>query len=283
VAGHTSSEYTRGDLVPLIDLSSGATLSYQDSGEGRVLILLHGVCMSNRFFERNIEPLATHHRVIAPDFRSHGGSPAVEGGHTVEQYARDLRALIEDLDLRDVVLVGWSMGSLVAWEYLSQNVEDSGVAGVVIVSQGPSDLTQEGWDYGIADMATLHEYIRLCQDDFDGFFEGFVPLMFKDELEPHQSEAFLAAISSVGANAGSLILLDQTLRDYRAQIPTFAVPHLLAWGQDEKVVPMASSDWLLAQLPNAQREVFEHSGHCPMWEEAARFNGVIAEWVAGLG
>jgi non-heme chloroperoxidase len=162
VEGHTPSEYTRGDLVPAIDLSTGVTLSYQDAGQGRPLILLHGVCMSNRFFERNVEPLAAHHRVIAPDFRSHGDSPAVEGGHTVEQYARDLRALIEALELRDVVLVGWSMGSLVAWEYLSQNVEDCGVAGVVIVSQGPSDLTQEGWDYGIADMAELHEYVRLC-------------------------------------------------------------------------------------------------------------------------
>jgi non-heme chloroperoxidase len=268
--------------VPAIDLSTGVTLSYQDAGQGRPLILLHGVCMSNRFFERNVEPLAAQHRVIAPDFRSHGDSPAVEGGHTVEQYARDVRALIEALELRDVVLVGWSMGSLVAWEYLSQNVEDSRVAGVVIVSQGPSDLTQDGWDYGIADMATLHEYVRLCQADFDGFFADFVPLMFKDELEPHQHAVFTAAISSVGANAGSLILLDQTLRDYRAVIPTFAVPHLLAWGVDEQVVPMASSDWLLGQLPNARREVFEQSGHCPMWEEPDRFNAVVTEWVARL-
>ena len=46
---------------------------------------------------------------------------------------------------------------------------------------------------------------------------------------------------------------------------------------------MASSDWLLAQLPNAQREVFGQSGHCPMWEEPDRFNGAVAAWVAGLG
>ena len=179
-------------------------------------------------------------------------------------------------------MVGWSMGSMVVWDYLEQFGADSRVSGAVIVSQGPSDLIQEGWPYGIADADTLHEYIRLCQDDFRGFFADFVPLMFADELSADEASNFLDAITSVGANAGSLILLDQTLRDYRALIPTLEVPHLLAWGRDEKVVPVTSSDWLLEQLPHAQRELFESSGHCPMWEEPDRFNAVLTEWVATL-
>lgn len=268
--------------MPTIDLPTGATLSYADAGEGRPLLLLHGVCMSNRFFERNIEALSANHRVIAPDFRSHGQSPAVEGGHTVDQYARDVRALIEALDLRDAVAVGWSMGSLVIWDYLGQFGDDSRLAGVVIISQGPSDLTQDGWDYGIADMDTLHDFVRQTQGDFDGFFEGFVPLMFKNELEPVDLAKFTSAVSSVGANAGSLILLDQTLRDYRALIPTLTVPHLLVWGRDEKVIPVASSEWLLGQLPHATRELFEESGHCPMWEEADAFNALVTRWAAAL-
>jgi len=268
--------------MPNIDLPTGATISYADAGEGRPILLLHGVCMSNRFFERNIDALAANHRVIAPDFRSHGQSPQAEGGHTVDQYARDVRALIEALDLRDAVAVGWSMGSLVIWDYLSQFGDDSRLAGVVIVSQGPSDLTQDGWDYGIADMDTLHEFIRQTQDDFGGFFDGFVPLMFKDELSPEQHSAFTSSIALVGANAGSLILLDQTLRDYRDLIPTLTVPHLLAWGRDEKVIPVASSEWLLGQLPHATREIFEESGHCPMWEEPDAFNATLTAWAAGL-
>ena len=265
-----------------IALTTGATLSYTDTGAGRPLILLHGVCMTNRFFERNVEALSAEHRVIAPDFRGHGASPSVEGGHTVDQYARDIRALVEELDLRDAVMVGWSMGSMVVWDYLSQFGEDPRLAGVVIVSQGPSDLTQDGWPNGIADLPTLHEDVRLAQADFDGFFEEFVPLMFKDELPPDQVRAFVDAIGGVGANAGSLILLDQTLRDYRALVPTLTVPHLLAWGRDEKVVPLASSDWLLDNLPNATREIFEQSGHCPMWEEPEAFNATLTRWAAQL-
>ena len=269
-------------MARTIELSTGAALSYLDEGAGRPLLLLHGVCMSNAFFERNVGPLSAGHRVIAPDFRSHGKSPSVEGGHTVAQYARDVRALIEALDLHDVVLVGWSMGSMVVWDYLQQFGDNSRVSGVVIVSQGPSDLIQEGWPYGIADVDTLHEYVQLCQADFRGFFVDFVPLMFADELDPQQASAFVDAIVQVGPNAGALILLDQTLRDYRDLIPTLTVPHLLAWGHDEKVVPVASSEWLLDNLPNAQRELFESSGHCPMWEEPDRFNAVLTAWAAAL-
>ncbi|MEI8057054.1 MAG: alpha/beta hydrolase [Actinomycetes bacterium] len=263
-------------------LSSGVSLSVIDEGVGQPIVLLHGVCMSNVFFGRNIDSLSRTNRVIAPDFRGHGSSPATQGGHTLDQYARDVRALITDLGLQDVILAGWSMGSLVAWEYLSQFSDDHRLAGVVIISQGPSDLIQDGWPFGIADIPTLHEYVRLMQADTDGFLAGFVPTMFKDEISPAQHGAFMDAISTVGANTGSLILLDQTLRDYRDLIPTFDVPHLLAWGSDEKVIQVGSSDWLLDQLPNARRVMFEESGHCPMWEEAELFNEVVAEWSAAL-
>ena len=141
-----------------LDLLTGATLACTDIGSGRPVLLLHGVCMSRKFFERNIEPLADRHRVIALDFRGHGESPRVEGGHTVAQYARDVRAVIEMLDLRDAVVVGWSMGSMVLWDYLRQFADDPRLAGAVVVSQGPSDLTQPGWPYGIADLAGLRAW-----------------------------------------------------------------------------------------------------------------------------
>ena len=94
----------------LIGLSTGATVAVTDVGSGRPLVLLHGVCMSRHFFERNIDALAAAHRVVALDFRGHGASPSSEGGHSIAQYARDVRALIEHLDLEDAVLLGWSMG-----------------------------------------------------------------------------------------------------------------------------------------------------------------------------
>ena len=264
--------------INYFELPDGASIAFTDAGEGRPILLLHGVCMSRKFFERNVEPLARDHRVIAVDARSHGDSPRVEGGHTVAQFARDVRALLEHLQLTEVTAVGWSMGSFVLWDYLSQFGQDR-LASVVVVSQGPSDLAQPDWPYGLADVPQLRGFVGDMQADFRGFFSEFVPLMFKDELEPGQVASFLDTICEVGANAGTVILVDQTLQDYRPQIGDFTTPHLLVWGRDEKVSQLGAGEWLAEKLPEAEYVVFDRSGHCPMWEEPERFNDVIADWV----
>lgn len=260
-------------------LADGASLAYTDVGQGRTILLLHGVCMSRAFFEHNVGPLSENHRVIAVDFRSHGDSPRVEGGHTVAQYARDVHALLEHLNLEDVTAVGWSMGGFVLWDYLSQFGRER-LSSVVIVSQGPSDLTQPDWPYGIADVAQLRAFVGAMQDDFRGFFAGFVPLMFKDELAPDRLVGFVDSICQVGANSGTLIFVDQTLQDYRSHIAEFDIPHLLVWGSDEKVIKLGAQDWLAEQLPHSESVVFGNSGHCPMWEEPTRFHELIGDWIS---
>lgn len=98
--------------------SNGALLHYEDSGDGRPVVFLHGCWMSSRFFTHQTAPGALPGcRVIAPDFRGHGRSEKPLDGHTMAAYADDVRNLIETLDIHDVTLVGWSMGAFVAWEY----------------------------------------------------------------------------------------------------------------------------------------------------------------------
>jgi pimeloyl-ACP methyl ester carboxylesterase len=267
-------------LHPLPD---GAALAYADRGTGRPLILLHGVTMSSRFFDRNVRPLAEAHRVIAVDFRSHGESPRHEGGHTVAQYARDLRHLIEALDLRDVVLVGWSMGSMVAWDYQRQFRDDHRLAGHVVVSQSPSDLKRDDWEHGFLDVPSLVEVLREAQEDWAAALGAFLPAMFMEEPTDEDLAWMVAETAKVGPNAGTAILVDQTFRDYREDLFHVDVPTLLAWGRDEKIVPLSAAAEMQRRLPNAELVVFEHSGHCPMFEEPEAFNAAVARFVAATG
>jgi pimeloyl-ACP methyl ester carboxylesterase len=225
--------FTKNEL----SLGDGAAMKYIDVGAGPAVLLVHGVCMSSVFFENNIGPLAETHRVIAVDLRSHGDSPTAAAGNTVSQYARDLHYLLAHLDLEDVTGVGWSMGSFVLWDYLTQFGTDR-ISRLAVVSQGPSDLTRSDWPYGIATVDDLSAYLNDMQNDFGAFFEGFVPEMLKDEASDAQVHTFVSEIVKIGANAGSVILADQTLKDYRPFLDGLAVPHLLVWGEDEKVVKL---------------------------------------------
>ena len=206
--------------------------------------------------------------------------PPHEGGHTVAQYARDVQAAIGQLGLEGAVLVGWSMGTMVVWELVRQ-FGTAGLAGHVNVSQGPSDLKREGWELGAFSEAELFGLLEAAQDDFRGVMAEFVPAMFADERPADEVEMLVSETQKLGANAATCILLDQSLRDFREVVGSYALPTLCSWGRDEKLVPVAAGEWLAEHTP-ADLHIFEHSGHCPMWEEPELWNQVVGDWIAGL-
>jgi pimeloyl-ACP methyl ester carboxylesterase len=267
--------------VPDLTLSDGAVIRYEDRGSGRPLVLLHGVCMSSDFFREQVGPLSAAHRVITVDFRGHGRSPACDHGHTVAQYARDVHELIEDLALDDAVLVGWSMGSIVIWQYLRQFGLHR-VAAQVVVSQGPSDLRRDDWPLGLLDLAELAEMCDAIQDDMAGAFADFAPAMFAEPLSEDERAHVLHEILQCRPTTATAILLSQTLPDARPVLEGLALPTLLAWGRDEKLIPVSAGEWLRDHVPGAELVLFERSGHCPMLEEPERFNDLVTGFVASL-
>jgi pimeloyl-ACP methyl ester carboxylesterase len=268
-------------MTAMLELPDGASLAYDDAGSGRPLVLIHGVSMSRRFFERNVAALAEHHRVINVDLRGHGESPASEGGHTVAQYARDIHHMLGALGLDGAVLVGWSMGTMVAWDLIRQFGTD-GLGGHVVVSQGPSDLKRDDWELGAFGLDDLFGLLAGAQDGYRAVMEEFVPLMFMDERPAGELEMLVSETQRIGANAGTCILLNQSLQDYRDVVGSHSLPTLLCWGRDEKLIPVAGGEWLAEHQP-ADLVLFERSGHCPMWEEPDRFHQVVGEFVSTLG
>jgi len=100
------------------------TFSVETEGSGPPIVFIHGWSMSGRFFQRQLGQFPGH-QVIVPDLRGHGRSGKVTHGHTVPQYAADLRAILAELSVRRPVLVGWSMGAMVAYDFLRQFGDDS--------------------------------------------------------------------------------------------------------------------------------------------------------------
>lgn len=94
-----------------------AVLYFETHGEGPPIVLLHGFLCSSRFFHRNVEALSQNHRLVLMDFRGHGSSSKALYPHTLSRYARDVKELMDYLELEEAILVGWSMGGSVALAY----------------------------------------------------------------------------------------------------------------------------------------------------------------------
>jgi len=259
---------------------NGAELSFRDEGSGHPVLLLHGWSMSGRFFLRQMAPFAAHHRVLVPDFRGHGESEKVLSGHTVEQYAADVHALAEALGIERPILVGWSMGAMVAYEYLKL-VGDGGAAGIVVVDQGPSDFIWPDYPEGVFSAQDLAQGNKQLQTDQAALAREFVDLML------HEPDAETAAwmvsemLKCPPAIAGS-ILLDQTIRDDRATIAGLRLPTLVIFGEDPKLNNPAAGKWISDQIPGSVFEVVAASSHCPFYEQADKFNAIVARFATSL-
>lgn len=269
------------DDVTIMKLSDGTSIYFEDVGNGEPVIFIHGVWMSGRFFEKQIEYFKTDYRVLIPDLRGHGQSEKVHHGHTIAQYAEDIRQFITNLKLENVTLVGWSMGAFVIWEYLKL-FGDKHIKSTVIVDELASDFKWPDFSIGAFDMETLTSFMREVQRDQKAFLKGFIPLMFKKELSLSELDWMLEETTRLPASVASAILFDQSVVDYRSSLPDYDIPTLLCFGKEEKLIPVAAGKHLLNALPNAKLHIFEESCHCPFLEETDVFNKIVDNYIKGL-
>ena len=130
--------------MPRVTVSDGVELHYQDVGTGRPVVLIHGWPLSGRSWEAQVPALvAAGHRVVSYDRRGFGASSQPWSGYDYDTFAADLDGLLTHLDLRDAVLVGFSMGGGEVARHLGTYGADR-VSGAVFASAVPPYLYKTG-------------------------------------------------------------------------------------------------------------------------------------------
>lgn len=259
---------------------NGAALYYEDAGEGAPIVFLHGAWAGLRFFEPQLTALSEEYRTIAFDFRGHGRSEKTEQGHTVQQYARDLHVFLDRRDLNDVVLVGWSMGAGVTWEYVDQFGTDR-VRALVTVDSEPSPLQREDYDFGTTDLKRLSNTIVGVQTDHLDLVEQHIESLLKDAPSRELKTMMFDELSRTPPPIKSTIFAD-ILRAPPDALSELDVPMLVCAGADEKWRNVESVKHVADTVSNARFELFEESGHCITVEEPKRFNQVVQEFLNSI-
>ncbi len=119
------------------------------------------------------------------------------------------------------------------------------------------------------------------QTDQAGLVAEFTQLMLHKADEAAQ-QWMAAEILRVPPVIASTILMDQSLRDYRAFLPQIEVPALVLFGEDDKLTSPRAGEYIAGQIRGARLRTFPQSSHCPFWEEPDDFNAAVAEFVTGL-
>jgi pimeloyl-ACP methyl ester carboxylesterase len=269
-----------------VTMQDGTPIHYLDQGEGPVLVLLHGLMMTaDGFWTRNLDALAGRCRVIAVDHRSHGLSGKPLGPHTIEQCARDLRELLDQLALEEVTLAGVAFGAMVMLEY-RRLFGNHRLARLAIIEAQVRLTNAPGWEhptFGDFPAEAADGFVAACRasrEPLVGFLGGaFGSAPAADEMARMQEQAWLTPTA-----AAIEYVQDMVRADYRADLAAIDLPTLLVYGRENNVpIPSELGEWIQSQIAGARLERFEDAGHSPFYERPERFNRVLAAFAAGQG
>jgi pimeloyl-ACP methyl ester carboxylesterase len=263
--------------MPTIKVNGNISLFYESAGTGLPVVFLHGVLGSSEYFLFQKKHPIKGAASIFLDFRGHGKSQASHFGHSVSQYAWDVHETLNKLGISRFILVGWSMGALVAWEYIHIFGEKN-VAGLVIVDQSPSDFSFKGWPFGTITLKGLKEIQNGLFENQHKLAEENARNIFHQPSDENLSRS-VAEFLKVDPNSAHSIFTDQTFRDYRQIALVVSCPVLLCFGRHSSMVPCQAGMYLHKHLQDSELVIFEHSSHCPFIEEDEKFNRVVEAFV----
>lgn len=263
-----------------ITANDGTRIHYEDQGQGRPLVLIHGWTFSGRFFDRNVLALAEHARVITVDLRGHGDSDKPEHGYRIARLAKDLYDLLEALDLHEVTVLGWSLGCPVIWSYL-ELFGTHRLAAAVFTEQTPRQYYAVDWKYAHAqcfDDASLAALQAQVAANPTGQDPQQVATIMLTEPTADERELFLAEMAKCPPFARNAVMGEHTRADWRDLLPTLDLPTLVLVARQDKVFDWRGPAWVGEHVPNARTVFFEDSSHALFLDEAEKFNQVVAEF-----
>jgi non-heme chloroperoxidase len=257
-----------------ITTRDGAAIAFADEGAGTTLVLLPGICCSRRWWSLQVAALSGAHRLVTIDFRGVGESRPVSHGHRVARYSADVAELIEALDLRGVVLVGWSLGFSVSLGLLELAGEER-LAGLVLVEGSPRLLNGPGWRLGIAD---LEQAVRMRASLRDEWAPTITALLGDMSGGP---DARALLTEALRADPGSIAQLfwDHVNQDWRDVLGTISLPTLVIAGTASRIGDsVAAARYTAGAITGARLELFAGAGHAVFREQPERFSSMLAEF-----
>ncbi len=240
-------------------------LAFDDRGSGPAVLVLHGGG-GPLTVARFVEAMSAHSRVIAPIHPGFAGTPRPHTFDSVEQIADAYVALLDRLELRDVLVIGFSIGGWIA-NAIALRAGDR-LRGLVLVNGAGIMVDGEP----CADVFSLTPQQLSALSCHDPARFGIDPSTLGDA----QKAGMAANMKTLAVYGRARDMGDPALR---ARLASVRVPVLVVWGGSDRVVTPAYGRAVAESFPNARLEIIEQCGHMPQIEQPAR----LLELAATMG
>lgn len=247
--------------------TNAINIYYQEYGAGKPVIFIHGWPLNHEMWEYQFNELPKHKiRCIAYDRRGFGKSDRPFEGYDYNTFADDLNELINQLNLTQVVLVGFSMGGGEIARYIGKYGNDKIEKVVFISSVTPFRLKTTDNPEG-TEKEKFQETINALMADRPAFLADFGKRFFGvDLMNQPVSKSILEWNQLLCLNSSSIATIECVRAfsetDFRDDLEKITVPVLIIHGSDDNIVPIkASGDKTAALIPNAKYIVYDDAPH----------------------
>lgn len=261
-----------------LETPDGVRLRIADRGAGdTTFVLVHGWKGSHRLWDRTFTRLAERHRVVAYDHRGMGESDKPGSRYDFDELSGDLAYVLEALDLRDVVLVGWSMGCTVSLRHMERGGDR---VGRLVLLNGPLRLTQAPDFPHTMTAEELDGYLFDVAEHWPVAERAFQAGSLR-EPKPELVDWMWRIACQGPLDILLRLVREQARLDMRDAVAGLQVPVLAAYGRHDPYYPTSLATWIADTAPQGSAVILEESAHCPPIEEAARFCAVLEAFAAG--
>jgi len=261
--------------------SANIELYYEDHGNGKPVVLIHGYPLSGSSWEKQIPDLLdAGYRVITYDRRGFGQSSKPISGYDYDTFAQDLHRVIGQLDLKDTSLVGFSMGGGEIARYIgnygTKHVAKAAFLGgippyLLRASDNPDGVDKSVFD-GIQKAIAADRYAWFT-DFFKNFYNTDMFLGTRVSEQAVQASWNMAAKASATA---SYACVKTWYTDFRQDIAKVNIPTLVMHGDADRIVPFQASGAKTAKLiPGAKLVVVKNGPHNIAWTHADEVNAAL--------
>ncbi|WP_157252996.1 alpha/beta fold hydrolase [Nonomuraea typhae] len=278
-----------GHITVGAENSTAVELYYEDQGSGQPVVLIHGYPLNGHSWERQTrELLAAGYRVVTYDRRGFGQSSKVAGGYDYDTFAADLNTLLETLDLREVILVGFSMGTGELARYVKNHGHErvaklaflaSLEPFLVAADDNPTGVPQAVFD-GIAATAKADRYAWFTQ-----FYKDFYNL--DENLGTRISQEVVTAnwnTATTSAPVAAYAVVPAWIEDFREDVEAVRAagkPALILHGTRDNILPIdATGRPFHKAFPEADYVEVDGAPHGLLWTHAAEVNEALLAFAA---
>lgn len=265
--------------MPYLTLEDNVRLHYREAGSGPVLLFHPGFSNTLDLWNWVVRELSPTHRCVTFDPRGHGDSDKPDSEYTVGELAADVAAIIEQLDLHDVTLVGHSLGGAVCLTALLDHDPGRRVARLALLAPAvPSMVRPDGEEVGLPPevFASLQSGLA---DNWVATHASSADIFYHQTDAPTArwlTERGLAMPVHIGQRLfGRLASID-----FRDRLADVRVPVLSIWGRHDQLSDPRWAEWIRQrQLPQWTVEMLDHSGHGLMVDEPTRTAELLRHFI----